>query len=378
MNNKPRFWIQLLSVIIILALALWGGKYLLDSKPKAKKKPLEKKALFVQTITPEFGNFATIIQTVGTTTSYQTASVFSEVSGKITSVDSALKPGQFYKKGEKIIQIDPRNYHNSVIASQSKLDQINADILLEKGNQLLAKEELNLSNMNMSDEQKALILRQPQMQKLQASQQEALAQLNRSKDDLQRTTIKAPFNGVIAQVNVTQGSMATSGTPLFTMINTKKFHVIADIPPHTLAYLPINVPNHVTLTPLSKTPTTMKRQGTIKHLLADVDAISKQPKVIVEVLNPMQNNPLFIGDKVNVTIEGKRVHNVYKIPWGVLHNLNHVLVNVDNKLTMKPVTIVYKNPDALFVTGLEATDQIITTNIANAVEGVRLKTKVIP
>src|SRR6202035_2883327 len=53
------------------------------------------------------------------------------------------------------------------------------------------------------------------------------AKVDRARLDLERCRVVAPFNAYVTNMNISEGAYARPGTPMFTLIDTRKWYVIA-------------------------------------------------------------------------------------------------------------------------------------------------------
>ena len=68
-----------------------------------------------------------------------------------------------------------------------------------------------------------------QVKEAQAQAAEARAALKQAELALEQAALVAPFDGVVAAVNVTAGEMASAGLPAVTVLNTSRFHVAVTV-----------------------------------------------------------------------------------------------------------------------------------------------------
>jgi len=54
------------------------------------------------------------------------------------------------------------------------------------------------------------------------------AKVDSAKLDLERCTVKAPFDGYVTNLNISEGEMAKPGVPIFTLIDARKWYVVAN------------------------------------------------------------------------------------------------------------------------------------------------------
>src|SRR5262245_41034797 len=136
------------------------------------------------------------------------ANIAPDVSGRIISLK--VHDNQSVHAGDVLVEIDPEPY-------QLKLDAAKAQ--LAQATSTLARSEPLKGNGYVTAEQ----IDQERTAKENARAAEALA-----RRDLTNTVIKAPFDGKIVGLNIATGEYAVTGHPLFTMIDTSRWFVVAN------------------------------------------------------------------------------------------------------------------------------------------------------
>lgn len=63
------------------------------------------------------------------------------------------------------------------------------------------------------------------------------AKVASAKLDLERCTVVAPFDGYVTNLNISEGEMAKPGVPLFTLIDARKWYVVANYRESELKYV---------------------------------------------------------------------------------------------------------------------------------------------
>jgi multidrug efflux pump subunit AcrA (membrane-fusion protein) len=77
---------------------------------------------------------------------------------------------------------------------------------------------------------------------------------------------------------------------------------------------------------------------------------------------------------VNVQIKGKEVRQVFVIPRYTVHAGNLVYIVRENRLSVRPVTILRRYNDTVFVEdGLNDGDLLVTTPLSGATEGMKIR-----
>ena len=146
--------------------------------------------------------------------------ISSQVPGEI--VELRVKEGDRVLKGDVLLQLDPAQYQSSVVRLEANLRM--AEINLEREKSSLAtyestlrrQEALATSEIVSAEalDQARLLARTSriQAQALEEQIRQAEADLVKSRDELQKTTIRAPIDGLVTRVNAKLGEQVIIGT----------------------------------------------------------------------------------------------------------------------------------------------------------------------
>ncbi|PIE91443.1 MAG: hypothetical protein CR997_00900 [Acidobacteria bacterium] len=197
--------------------------------------------------------FGTLIQKViaqGQVYSYQKADLVSEVSGKLVALH--VHDGQRVAKGDLLAEIDDRAFQLAYEEAQARYLSAVADYLVyEQSSETVEtavqaqqerREEIQkkLKAGDISEEnyrQKSFLLdlesiksggRRSEVVAARTLDQ-ARIQKDKAKLDWDKCQIKAPFNGVIFNVQVTEGQLISSNTQLFHLMNMEDLVVKARV-----------------------------------------------------------------------------------------------------------------------------------------------------
>jgi HlyD family secretion protein len=147
----------------------------------------------------------------------------SKVIGEITSLP--VHEGERVKAGQVVVEIEKQLYVASRNQAKAALDQ--ASVNLEQAKAQLANAELNFQRISelhrqgvvSQDNLDTARLNRDSAEIAVRAQQEAIRQAasayQRALDDLDRTTIRSPIDGVVTSLNVEKGETAVMGTMNF-------------------------------------------------------------------------------------------------------------------------------------------------------------------
>lgn len=183
----------------------------------------ENQSYEVETIKVERGKISPIVTADGVIVAKVTVNIQSQVMGEI--IDLPFKEGDYVKKGDLLVQINPDTYKRDVDSSKATLEAANvylrqSEINFEQRDRDYQR-ALNLhKDKIISDEQlesAKLLYEQAKLQLSEAKTrvEQAKANYERAKDYLAKTTLRSPINGVITQLNAKVGETAIMGTMNF-------------------------------------------------------------------------------------------------------------------------------------------------------------------
>ncbi|MBB5345041.1 efflux RND transporter periplasmic adaptor subunit [Tunturibacter empetritectus] len=118
-------------VWIVLLLIFAVGFYLVlrhhdDSSTTAPKRGAGGGAVALTTATAQKGNIGMYLEAIGTVTPVYTASITSQVTGPVVAV--RFKEGQIVRKGDPLIEIDPRPFEATLMQAQGVLERDQATL----------------------------------------------------------------------------------------------------------------------------------------------------------------------------------------------------------------------------------------------------------
>jgi len=392
-KKKNLFWwfmaivTRLVLPLLIIAAGVVYAKHLVETSPKTKRNRPPRQARLVEVSQIPSGDFTVQVTAMGTVIPAREVDIKPQVSGKIIRINPELIPGGLFRTGQSLMKIEPDDYELRICQIESEVATAQSNLKLELGNQALAKQEYELLGDVISADDKELVLRQPQLVSLQSRLQSAQAQLRLAQLNLARTDITAPFNAIVKQKYIDLGTTVSLSTTLVSLTGTDEYWIELKVPVDQLKWIEIPRQNQDTGS-LAKIfnstawPDSLSRQGRVLRLKSDVESKGRMANLLVSVKDPLALNlknkntkPLLIGSFVNAVIEGQKVFSVFKLNREFLRDGDKVwLLTPDNTLEIRPVKVVFHSEDyVLIAQGLSSQDQVITTNIAAAVEGMLLR-----
>ena len=218
----PRRLLAAAVVLLVVVLAAWSW---FGRKPAAAT-PKHPPAIPVDVATVERADVPMYLEGLGTVQAFYTVTITARVDGQIEKV--AFKEGQDVKKGDLLVQIDPRPYQAALgvaIATRDKdrAQLANAHRDMERYSELAPED---LASKQTVDTQKALIAQ------LTAQLKGDEAAIDNARTQLDYTTIRSPIDGRLGMRQVDPGNIvrASGTTGMVVVTQVEPISIIFTLP----------------------------------------------------------------------------------------------------------------------------------------------------
>ncbi|MCJ2073703.1 efflux RND transporter periplasmic adaptor subunit [Methylobacterium sp. J-030] len=225
-GGRPKKRSRGVALILLLLVAAGGGAYGYTrlNQPDAKPKSAAPRAVPVTLGTVEQGPFALVSNGLGTVQAYNTVQVRTRVDGEIQQV--AFHEGQTVRKGDVLVQVDPRPYQATLDQAKAKKEQDTANLNNAKADLVRYTGLGAYASRQQTETQSALVA---QLTAQVASDQAAI---DNATTQLGYATIRAPIAGVTGfrQVDIGNIVNAAGQTPIVTITQVEPIFVVYTAP----------------------------------------------------------------------------------------------------------------------------------------------------
>lgn len=382
-------FLRVLLPLVVLAAGVLVAARFLDTAPVAKQRPPDRRPALVEVEPVRVSPERVVVEGMGTVTPARSVEVHPRVSGEVLEVSREVLPGGIVRAGQPLVRIDTADYEIAVRRLEGDVAKAEADLKVELGNQSIAEKEYELLGDLIQEGDRELVLRKPQLESVEAALDQARAALAKARLDLERTTVRAPFNAVVRSRGVNKGARVTEATVLTTLVGADAYWVEVAVPVDDLGWLRIprdgsERGSAVRVYDPASRGGAAYRSGRVIRLAAAVEEQGRMAQVLVEVEDPLALEPanagrpaLLLGSYVRVEIEGATLPSVAAVERGLLRDGDAVWVmDEEGRLDIRPVGIAFRGRDRVFVSsGIAAGERLVTTDLSSPVQGMALRTR---
>lgn len=319
-------------------------------KPKSPESMVKSTTVSGMVLSPQV--FDDNIFLSGTLEANEQIEIRSEVSGIVESIN--FEEGSKVTKGQVLFKVNDIELQAqlSKVQTAQKLAAENerrAKLLLEK--QAISQEEYDISS---------------------ADYQSAKAESSLIAAQLSKTTIRAPFSGIIGLRSISKGTYVNPSTVVAKLVNTDQLKITFSIPEKYASKINLN-------TALTFTTSDSKATNTAK-----IYAIEPEVEIATRTLKmrAIANNPegkLFPGSYANVILPLETVNDALMVPSEALipvQNGKKIFVSEGGKAKEITVEIGSRTGNAVRVlSGLKVGDTVLTYGVMALKNGSPVKVK---
>jgi RND family efflux transporter MFP subunit len=394
-QEKPQGLLRILVLgsvkIIISVLIIIGAiviyKYQIRTSPRLKRKKPPPQPKLVQVMSVQQDNCKTKVIADGIVIPAQQVTLRPQVTGQVVDISEDVVPGGIVQAGQKLIEIDHRDYEILVRQRKSDVAKALKDLKVEEGSQAIAKQEYELLDEVINEEDRELVLREPQLASTQAAHESAQATLEKAQLDLARCDIFAPFNAIIQEKHVDFGATVSTNSNLVTLMGTDEAWVEVKVWISQLKWLSIPRTNgdsgsRVTIYNNLAWGAGKSRTGRVLCLIGELEKQGRMARLLVVIDDPFCLKPqnrdmpqMLMDSYVSAEIEGRTVESVYPVKRSHFRDNNTVwILNDQDQLDIRNVKIAFMDSENVYVNeGLNEDEKLVVTDIAAPVEGMPLR-----
>ncbi len=365
----------ILAVAVLIAALLISGR----KTPPRVRQPYLGPLVDGVTVHPE--DHPVTVHGDGTVRAKIRVQLIPQVAGRIVEVHPALAAGGFFRAGEALVVIDPRDYEAAVQRAKAAVQQARVQLDQNEAEARVARQEWERIHPGEKPSS-PLVLRIPQVEQARAQLEAAKADLATAKLNLERTRLSLPFDGRVVSKNADIGQYVSPGQAVAAVYGSHVMEIPVPLQDAELQWFSVPGPGRTGATGSRVTVSanfaggTHRWRGHVARTEGEVDLATRMVHVVIEVDEPFADHtaPLVPGMFVHVAIAGRTLENAYVIPRHAVHEGDTVWVAREGKLLFVPVTVArYEGGSALVTRGLSDGDVVVTSQLEIVTDGMKVR-----
>jgi len=355
--------------LLLIVGSVFFAKNIIDSKTRSKPQPAKViKTVFVDTV--KNTSVSIRIGANGNLIAKRRLEIFSEVQGIFKGGNKLFKTGQTYRKGEVLIRMDASEYYASVQSAKSNLynlvTSIMPDLRLDYP-EIYDKWQGYLNSFDMS---KAT----PQLPEVSSEKERYFItgrniyttyyNVKNLEQRLSKYTLVAPFDGILTEALITEGTLIRQGQKLGEYIDAGIYEMEVAISKEYADLLKVGKP--VSLTNLNKTQSYM---GVVSRINGKVDQTTQTITAYIDVEDPSLKEGIYL----EASLDAKQEKNAIEIDRNLLQEGDKVFVVKDSILDLINVRPVYFSDKKVVLKDVPDGNLILNKPVPGAYAGMLVK-----
>ena len=393
--------LRIMLPIIIIVGSIAVTVALVANREQPAQEELSEANILVEVMLPQVSDTYITVSSQGTVEPRTRTNIVSEVSGRVIEVSPAFVAGGFFRSGDVLLKLDDQNYRAALSRDAASVATARSLLEQEHGQADVAQREWD----RMSEQQRSqirardLYLRKPQLEEAEARLASAESDLEKSRADLAKTSIIAPYDGLVSAKNTDIGQFVSTGSAIAEIFAIDYAEVRLPIPENKIQYLDLpssiqeftNNDDYYNSGPEVELVSELGDRiyhwtGHLSRTEGVLDTLTRVLFSVVQVSDPYNlysmehDEPLRIGTYVNAEIQGQLLEDVVVLPRHTLQANDLVWVaDQENRLRARTVEVITSNGDEVYIRGgLETGDQVILTRMENPLNSTLVQTQVQP
>jgi multidrug efflux pump subunit AcrA (membrane-fusion protein) len=352
--------------LALIISSVYVSKIIINSKNNTRKAPPKViKTVFIDTVMNT--TIPIIVPANGNLIAKRRVEIYSEVQGIFKPASKLFKPGEKYQKNETFVTINDSEYYASVQSAKSNLYNsivaIMADLRLDFP-KVYPKWKTFLTSFDLDKTTPTLPKMNSEKEKYFITGRGIISSYYNVKNLEQRLskyTIKAPFNGILTESLVTEGTLIRNNQKLGEFIDPTVYEMEVSLGKNYVNLLEIG--KEVELNNLEHT---QKYMGKISRINGNVNSTTQTISVFIEV----EHSNLKEGMYLEANLSAKNELNAIEINRSLLIDESKIFIVKNNLLDVIKVTPTYFSETKVVLKNIPDGTVILTNPFPGAYAGM--------
>ena len=366
--------------IAIIVVGFGLAAALLNTGPSITPQAPVAKPPLVRALTVQPSDFEFEATARGVVMPRSETDLIAEVSGRVVELSQSLVTGGFFKEDDVLLRIDPLDYEIALEQASAQVQRAVSELATARKN---FERQRNLSKRQSTSESLEDDARN-RLQIAEAAQREAKARLASAERELERTVVRAPYDGRVRTEQVDLGQFLNRGSRLARLYAIDAAEVRLPIKDDELAFLNISLRDG---SAWEKRPSVSlsaefagavhRWTGEIVRTEGELDPKTRMIQLVASVAEPyrVDTTPLPVGLFVDAVITGGVQPNIVRLPRVAMVSPSEVyIVDSSERLVRRTVTVLRSQGDFVYINeGLLKGDRVCLSRLATAMPGMKVR-----
>jgi RND family efflux transporter MFP subunit len=386
MATSSSRWLWRIVALAIVAVGFLGFAAMNRLKPEPSVRPAAEQLPLVQAEALEFREGALRVTGHGLVKPRAEVVIGVEIPGRIVHVDPALAAGGEFRRGAVLLRLDADPYRAAAAQAEAELASARAALALAEEQLKRARELIDQGFQS----RQALDERTAARDQAAAARARADALVRQRRLDLERTVVRAPFDGRVLSARADRGETVQPGKELARVFADGPLEIAVSLTDREMALIAEPWREHARARAAVRV-----RHGEglyewparLVRVEAAVDSASRTFSVVVQVDKPAEVGravegevaaapPLLVGMYATVQIEGVDPGRHALVPQRALRDGETLwLLGADGRLSVRRVRVLQAQGARIAVdaAGLPADARVVTSDLKVVTDGMRVR-----
>ena len=351
------FSFKTLLFLIVLGLSLFIYKYLVSTKPEAKKIKIQEKTFYVKVIKTQRNNYAPKSEEFGRIVSTREGDLRFGVPGRVIYISENFKNGSYVKNGQVLAKLDQKRYLLEVQKLKSDTKELLTQLEIRQRQLKRFKSMLSRKVISQNQYDNELIL----LSKNQSDYVRSKILLEKAEEDLSYTILRSKFNGILYDIKINEGQFLLSNDKVANIFSVDDLEVEFAVPSKIYSNAQNLIGKDIEVVWEANDTSLKTIKGKIIRTGGKIIEEEGGGKLIAKIDN--QNRFIPLGAFVRVSYPLDEFLNVLKIPETAVYS-DKVYVIENGIAKQRTIDIKYRGNGYAIVDGnLSDDERIIITKI---------------
>ena len=364
--------LRLLAGVLILFVGFFMMQSLIGMKqspsvtlPETMARPVRTTVVINTQVTPK-------VPVEGRVQAWNRIDLFAEVNGVLSLMGEDFREGKSFKGGEIILNLDDSESRSNLTSARSVYLQLATGMLASIQVDFPERIEVWEQYVASIDVTKALpLLPTPESKReeyfiVNRGVQASFYSIKASEERVSKFTVRAPFDGFVAQALVKPGALVRAGQPLGLFVGTDVYEIQTAV--HSRYLATIKIGDKVIFHDENDL---VVAEGKVDRIAGNVNASTQSATVFCKVrASENRQDQMRDGRYLSGFIESSEIENAFEIQRNLIDGEEKVFVVNSNELAKMSVVQEFRSIETAIVSGMPNGTLILSDPVTGAYLGM--------